>query len=59
MTTNFSAKTSFTNPDALLFYASSLDPTVSYSLTVTNEDGGELMIKPSGLQVFEADFPVS
>ncbi|KAF8709771.1 hypothetical protein AX14_013452, partial [Amanita brunnescens Koide BX004] len=57
--TNFSAKTSFTNPDALLFYASSLNPTVSYSLTVTNEDGGELMIKPGHFQVFEAGFFVS
>ncbi|KAF8345526.1 hypothetical protein F5887DRAFT_965505 [Amanita rubescens] len=57
--TNYSAETSFTNPHALLFYASSLNPTIPYALTVTNEDGAELMIRPGDFQVFAPNFPVS
>jgi hypothetical protein len=57
--TNYSAETSFTNPHALLFYASSLNPTIPYALTVTNEDGAELMIRPGDFQVFAPNFTVS
>ncbi|KAK2461332.1 hypothetical protein APHAL10511_006859 [Amanita phalloides] len=56
--TKFSAQTSFTNPNALLYYASSLDPTTPYFLTVTNEDGADLIIKSNGFLVFEPSFPV-
>lgn len=56
--TNYSAETSFTNPHALLFYASSLDPTIPHTLTVTNENGAELMITSGGFQVFAPTFTV-
>ena len=58
-TGTFTAHTPFTNPNALLFYALDLDPTIPYSLTITNEGGGELSLNMNGFQVFVPQNPLS
>lgn len=52
--TTLSAKSSFLNRESLLFYASSLDPNVTHTLEVVNEDGGDLSLNFGGFSVFSA-----
>jgi hypothetical protein len=49
--TSFSAKSSFTTLDALLFYAGDLDPNVTHTVQVIN-DGGDLSLDVGGFTVF-------
>ncbi|KAM6501590.1 hypothetical protein JOM56_001567 [Amanita muscaria] len=55
--TTLPANTSYLNSDALLFYASDLDPTLSYNVTVTNQGGGDLFIRSDGFRVFQYKSP--
>lgn len=49
---NFSAKSSFTKNDSLLFYASGLDPTQVHQWDITNEDGSALILPLGGFTSF-------
>ena len=53
--TTLSAKSSFQKQDSLLFYASSLDPNVTHTVKVINEDGGDLSLEVDGFSVFSAE----
>lgn len=52
----FSARSSFTNSNSLLFFASGLDANSSHQITVRNE-GGTLQLKSGGFDVFSSGEP--
>ncbi|KAK7005805.1 hypothetical protein R3P38DRAFT_3404531 [Favolaschia claudopus] len=53
ITTSFSAKSAFSQPNSLLFYASGLDAQVTHTLEIVNtEDGGELILPVGGTSVW-------
>ncbi|KAI5890681.1 uncharacterized protein SCHCODRAFT_02632581 [Schizophyllum commune H4-8] len=52
MTTQLSARSSFTNHDALLFYATGLDPNVTHTIDIVNDqDGAVLALNREGFSV--------
>ncbi|KAG6877898.1 hypothetical protein C0993_002563 [Termitomyces sp. T159_Od127] len=52
-TSTLSGKSTFTNPDTLLFYVTGLDPTVSHKVKITNEEDHDLLLRLDGFQAFE------
>jgi hypothetical protein len=46
-----SARSSFIDPSALLFFATDLDATVTHQLTIINDDGSILAIQAGGLSI--------
>ncbi|PPQ89465.1 hypothetical protein CVT25_011991 [Psilocybe cyanescens] len=48
VTSSFSARSSFTDYESLLFFASGLDPNAMHSVEVRNQDGGELSLLVGG-----------
>ena len=50
-----SARSSFTTYDTLLFYATGLDPNVTYSVLVKNEGGGSLSLPVNGFSVVKTN----
>jgi hypothetical protein len=46
----YSARSSFTQSNNLLFFASGLDPTATHDFRITNVDGNQLIIASAGLQ---------
>jgi hypothetical protein len=54
---SFSAKSSFTTEDTLLFYASDLDPNVTHTVQVINA-GGDLSLDVGGFSVFLTEPPM-
>ncbi|PFH49022.1 hypothetical protein AMATHDRAFT_41836 [Amanita thiersii Skay4041] len=58
-TTRLTAKSSFTNPNALLYYASDLDPTHHHVLTITNSENAQLAINATGFQIFASSPPIT
>jgi hypothetical protein len=54
----FSARSSFTKDDTLLFFASGLDPSQNHTLEIINEsEDGSLLMFPAG--AFNASVPNS
>ncbi|KAJ6500189.1 hypothetical protein C8R47DRAFT_1317469 [Mycena vitilis] len=48
VTTSFSAKSSFSQPDSLLFFASGLDAELDHKLKITNTQQGATLVLPLG-----------
>ena len=55
VSTTLSGKSSFLQRESLLFYATSLEPNVTHTLEVINEDGGSLALNVGGFGVFSSD----
>ncbi|KJA27599.1 hypothetical protein HYPSUDRAFT_51655 [Hypholoma sublateritium FD-334 SS-4] len=49
-TTQFNARSSFTQSDSLLFFATDLDPTVLHTVTINNTDGSDLSLLIDGFK---------
>ncbi|KAJ3726930.1 hypothetical protein C8R42DRAFT_717760 [Lentinula raphanica] len=58
VTTQFSANTSFTQNNTLLFFSSALDPTVGHDVQITN-DGGTMILPSNGFVAFLSGNPNS
>ena len=57
MTTTLSARSSFTNHDALLFYAAGLDPNVTHTIDIVNgQDGAVLALNRDGFSVMTVTY---
>ncbi|KAH9484874.1 hypothetical protein JR316_0001776 [Psilocybe cubensis] len=52
VTNSFSARSSFTDYESLLFFASGLDPNAMHSVEVRNQGGGELSLLVDGFSTF-------
>ncbi|KAG6845074.1 hypothetical protein H0H87_000978 [Tephrocybe sp. NHM501043] len=50
ITSTFDGRSSSTNPDALLFYATGLDPTTPHDIQIMNEDGNDLLLTVGGFK---------
>ncbi|KAG7098489.1 hypothetical protein E1B28_000433 [Marasmius oreades] len=57
ITTQSSARTSFTQDNALLFFSGSLDPNTTHTYEITNESGGALILAMGGAKVFASGDP--
>ncbi|KAJ3749450.1 hypothetical protein DFH05DRAFT_1476805 [Lentinula detonsa] len=58
VTTQFSANTSFTQNNTLLFFASALDPSIGHDIQITN-NGGTLILPYNGFVAFSSASPSS
>ncbi|KAL1679395.1 hypothetical protein EV122DRAFT_289577 [Schizophyllum commune] len=60
MTTTLSARSSFTNHDVLLFYATGLDPNVTHTIDIVNDqDGAVLALNREGFSVMTVTPPTA
>ncbi|KAF5385911.1 hypothetical protein D9615_002628 [Tricholomella constricta] len=50
-----SGRSSFSNPNSLLFFATGLDPFKPHDVQVINEDGGELSLKVGGFKAYAVE----
>ncbi|KAJ7594543.1 hypothetical protein C8J56DRAFT_927001 [Mycena floridula] len=57
ITTQFSARSSFKQDDALLFRASGLDPVVAHRIEISNLDGSTLVLPLGGFKSFASGDP--
>jgi hypothetical protein len=48
---SFSARSSFTEPDSLLFFAIGLDAEATHQLTIFNDEGMALALRSEGVRV--------
>lgn len=56
-TVTLSAKSSFTSPDSLLYYATVLEPNVTHTVTITNEGEGTLSLMEDGFRAYAVGSP--
>ncbi|KAL1745707.1 hypothetical protein HDZ31DRAFT_35835 [Schizophyllum fasciatum] len=60
MTTRLSARSSFTKHDALLFYATGLDPNVTHTIDIANDQGGAVLaVNDDGFSVVAMSPPTA
>ncbi|KAJ7594676.1 hypothetical protein C8J56DRAFT_445678 [Mycena floridula] len=57
ITTQFSARSSFKQDDALLFRASGVDPVVLHRIEISNVDGSTLVLPLGGFKSFTSGDP--
>lgn len=56
-TTTFSAQSSFTNHNTLLYYATGLDPIATHTVEIENSGGRNLALNVAGFTVFSTSSP--